>query len=219
MTLSLPDISWHSLHAFQQRAHQNTPGCYNQCLPSTLYSELAKGQNHVCPVPHIPPLLPQVPGTQYALNEDWLSKWTNAAFLVNSSVLYTGISLNSLWIMIICRWKKWLQLRVDWIKGEEAIKSDLSIAGRVERKGTPLALLVEMQIDMATVEYSLETPLKTRNNTTIWPRNPTTGHTLSGNHNWKRHMHPSVHWSTSSLQLFTIVRTWKQPRCSLTENG
>ena len=32
------------------------------------------------------------------------------------------------------------------------------------------------------------------------------------NHNWKRHMYPNVHCS-----IFTIVRTWKQPRCPLTD--
>ena len=35
-----------------------------------------------------------------------------------------------------------------------------------------------------------------RTTTTIWPSNPTTGHTPWGNHKWKRHMYPSVHWST-----------------------
>ena len=34
---------------------------------------------------------------------------------------------------------------------------------------------------------------KTRHKTTIWPNNPTTGHTPWGNHNWKRHMYPNVH--------------------------
>ena len=38
--------------------------------------------------------------------------------------------------------------------------------------------------------------LKSRNKTTIWPSNPTPSHTLWGNQNWKRHMHPFVHCST-----------------------
>ena len=34
-------------------------------------------------------------------------------------------------------------------------------------KGNPLALLVAMQIDTATMEHSMEISLKTRNKTTI----------------------------------------------------
>ena len=37
---------------------------------------------------------------------------------------------------------------------------------------------------------------KTRNKTTIWPNNLTTGHIPWGNHNWKRHMYPNIHCST-----------------------
>ena len=38
---------------------------------------------------------------------------------------------------------------------------------RVWRKGNPLALLVGMQIDTATIENSMEVPLKTKNRLTI----------------------------------------------------
>ena len=38
---------------------------------------------------------------------------------------------------------------------------------RVWRKGNPLALLVGMQIDTATMENSMEIPYKTRNKATI----------------------------------------------------
>ena len=38
---------------------------------------------------------------------------------------------------------------------------------RVWKKGNPLALLVEMQIDIATTENSMEISLKTKNKTTI----------------------------------------------------
>ena len=36
---------------------------------------------------------------------------------------------------------------------------------------------------------------KLGNKTTKWPRNPTTGHILWGNHNWKGHMYPNIHRS------------------------
>ena len=45
-----------------------------------------------------------------------------------------------------------------------------------------------------------------------WPSNPTTGHIPWENHYWKRCMHPNVH-----VALFTIARTWKQPKCLSTE--
>ena len=63
-------------------------------------------------------------------------------------------------------------------------------------KGTLFQVLVVMQIEVITMENSLEIPLKTRNKTAIWSTNPCTGHILWRNHNQKRHMHPSVHHST-----------------------
>ena len=57
----------------------------------------------------------------------------------------------------------------------------------------------------------MEIPKKTKNKTTIWPRNPTTGHIPWENHNWKGHMHPSVHSAP-----FTIDRTW-QPKFPQTD--
>jgi len=41
------------------------------------------------------------------------------------------------------------------------------IMERVGRKGSPLALLVGVQTDIATMENSMELPLKTRNKATI----------------------------------------------------
>ena len=79
---------------------------------------------------------------------------------------------------------------------------------RVWRKGNPPTLLVGMQTSTATMENSVEIPLKTGNTTPIWPSSLTPGHTHWGNLNWNRHMYPNVHCST-----ITIDRTWKQPRC------
>ena len=47
---------------------------------------------------------------------------------------------------------------------------------RVWRKGNPLALLVGMQIDTATMENGIKISLKTRNKTTIIPSNPMLRH-------------------------------------------
>jgi len=48
---------------------------------------------------------------------------------------------------------------------------------RVWRKRNPLALLVGMQSSTASMENSVEIPLKTGNRTAIQPSNPTAGHT------------------------------------------
>ena len=69
-------------------------------------------------------------------------------------------------------------------------------AGEGVEKRNPFTLLVEMQTSTATLENSVEIPLKTRNRTTIRPSNPTAGHTHQGIQNWKRHMYPNVHRST-----------------------
>ena len=42
-------------------------------------------------------------------------------------------------------------------------------------------------VDIATVEYSMETPLKTTNKTNIWPSNPTAGHIPWENHNLRKY--------------------------------
>ena len=54
---------------------------------------------------------------------------------------------------------------------------------RVWRKGNPLPLLVGMQTSSATMENSVEIPLKIGNRTAIQPSNPTAGHTHQGNQN------------------------------------
>ena len=50
----------------------------------------------------------------------------------------------------------------------------------VWRKGN-LLLLVGMQTNTATMENSVEIPLKNENRTAIQPSNPTAGHTHQGN--------------------------------------
>ena len=60
----------------------------------------------------------------------------------------------------------------------------------------------------------MEVPLKTRNKITLWPSNPTPGHTPWENHNSKKKK-PRTPMFTAAL--FTITRTWKQPRCPSTD--
>ena len=79
----------------------------------------------------------------------------------------------------------------------------------LSKVGNLLTLLVGMQTSTTTMENIVEIPLKTGNRITLWPSNPTAGHTHRGNQNWKRYVYPSVHRST----VFIIARTWKQPRC------
>ena len=55
---------------------------------------------------------------------------------------------------------------------------------------------------------------KTKNKTTVWPSTTTSRHIPWRNQNWKRYIYPSVHYST----IYNSFRTWKQPRCSLTDD-
>ena len=79
---------------------------------------------------------------------------------------------------------------------------------RVQRKGNPLTLLVGMHTSTATMENSVEIPLKIGTRTAIRPSNPTAGHT---------HRRTRIERDTCTLMfiaaLFTIAGTEKQPRC------
>ena len=57
------------------------------------------------------------------------------------------------------------------------------------------------------MENSVEVPQKTKNTTTIWPSNSTTGHIPRENQIQK-----DTCTSTFTAALFTIARTWKQPK-------
>ena len=56
--------------------------------------------------------------------------------------------------------------------------------------------MVWMQTGTATMENSVEIPLKTESTTAIQTRNPTAEYTPWGNQNWKRHMYLNVHCNT-----------------------
>ena len=64
-------------------------------------------------------------------------------------------------------------------------------------KGNPSALLVKMQIGVATVESSMEIPQKLKNESAFWLSDPTSGNISEGtqNTNLKEHKHPCVHCS------------------------
>ena len=80
------------------------------------------------------------------------------------------------------------------------------------RQGRLCALLVRMQSGTATTENSMEFPPKINNKTIIWSRAFTSGYLSEGNEITvlKRYLYPMF-----IAALFTIARTWKQPKCSL----
>ena len=80
------------------------------------------------------------------------------------------------------------------------------------RKGKLLTLLVGMQIDIATMENSMEIPLKTRNRTTIWRTIP-----LLQIYPEKAIIERDSYTPMFVAALFTIARTWKQHRCPSTD--
>ena len=54
-------------------------------------------------------------------------------------------------------------------------------------------------------------PNPSQHQSLLWPSNPTPRHIPGENQNWNRHMYPNFHCST------IYNRTWKQPRCPLTD--
>ena len=66
---------------------------------------------------------------------------------------------------------------------------------RMWTKGNTCTLLVGLLIGATTVENSVEVPQKTKNRTTIWSRNSTSGYKSEENENTnsKRYMHSNIH--------------------------
>ena len=62
------------------------------------------------------------------------------------------------------------------------------------------------------MEDSMEIPLNTRNKTTIWPSNPTPRHIP-----WETKIEKDTCIPLFTASLFTVARTWKQPRCPSTD--
>ena len=82
-----------------------------------------------------------------------------------------------------------------WVRMAAIKKSTSKMAGEGAEK-RELSYTMGMQTSTATIENSVEIPLKNGNRTAIWSSNPTPGHTHRGNQNWKRYMYPNVHHST-----------------------
>jgi len=80
---------------------------------------------------------------------------------------------------------------------------------RVWRKGHPLTLLIGMQTSTATMENSVEIPLKTGNRIAIQPSNPTLPGVV-GIHTEETRTERDACTPTFIAALFTIARMWKQ---------
>ena len=79
---------------------------------------------------------------------------------------------------------------------------------KVWRKGNPLTLLVGMQTSTATMESSVEIPLKLEIELLYDPAIP-----LLGIHTEETRIERDTCTPMFIAVLFTIARTWKQPRC------
>ena len=86
------------------------------------------------------------------------------------------------------------------------------------RKGNPLTLLVGMQTSTATMENSVEIPLKITNRTTLLkkkkkelPYDPAIP--LLGIHTEETRIERDTRTPMFIATLFIIARTWKQPGC------
>ena len=83
---------------------------------------------------------------------------------------------------------------------------------RVWRKGNPLTLLVGMQTSTATMENSVEIPYKLEIELPYDLAIP-----LLGIHTKETRIERDTCTSMFIAALFTIARTWKQPRCPLAD--
>ena len=83
---------------------------------------------------------------------------------------------------------------------------------RVWRKGSPPTLLVGTYVGAATVESSVNVPLKTKHRATTWPCTPTTGHISREKRGPNRRMNPMC-----AAALCAIAKAWTQPKCPPTE--
>ena len=83
---------------------------------------------------------------------------------------------------------------------------------RVWRKGNPLILLVGMQTSLATMENSVEILKKLEIELPYDPAIP-----LLGIHTEEIRIERDTCTPVFISALFTIVRTWKQPRCPLAD--
>ncbi|XDA70409.1 hypothetical protein R6Z07F_000779 [Ovis aries] len=79
---------------------------------------------------------------------------------------------------------------------------------KVWRKGNPLTLLVGMQTSTATMENSVEIPLKLQIELPYDPAIP-----LLGIHTEETRIERDTCTPMFITALFIIARTWKQPRC------
>ena len=78
---------------------------------------------------------------------------------------------------------------------------------RVWRTGNPLTLLVGMQTSTATMENSVEIPLKKKRELPYDPVIP-----LQGIHTKKTRIERNMGTSMFIAALFTMASIWKQPR-------
>ena len=69
-------------------------------------------------------------------------------------------------------------------------------SGEAVEKRESSCIVGENVSDTATMENSMKVLKESKNRTTIWSSNPTTGHLPREKHNSKRHVCPSVHSST-----------------------
>ena len=83
---------------------------------------------------------------------------------------------------------------------------------RVGKKGNPLTLLMGMQTSTATMENSVESPLKLGMKAPYDPAIP-----LLGIYSEETEIEKDTCIPLLIAALYTIARTWKHPRCPLTD--
>ena len=76
--------------------------------------------------------------------------------------------------------------------------------------------MVEIQIDIATMENSMEALQRVKNRITIWASNPTSECIYAKE---MKSLSRRDSWPCAHAALFAIAKTWKQARCLSKVNG
>ena len=150
-----------------------TPGVHSNSRPLSRWYHPAISSS-VVPFSSCPQSLPaSVFSNESTLHMRWPKYWS-FSFSIIPSKEHPGL----------------ISFRMDWldllgVQGTlksllQHLSSKASMLERVWRKGNPLSLLVGMQTSTATMENSVEIPLKTGNRTALLPSNPTARHTHRG---------------------------------------
>ena len=157
--------------------------------------ELVMLSNHLifcCPLLLLPAIFPSIGvfSIESALCLRWPKSWSFSFSISPSSKYSVLISFGIDWLDLLA-----VHGTLKSLLQHHSSKASILQSSAFRDKGTFLHYWWECKLIQSlwrTVSRFLK---KLGNKTTKWHSNPTTGHILWGNHNWKGHMYPNIHRS------------------------